>query len=110
MKVCFCKPPHPNYPTPSQINCYRSEGWDSRGGVAYKSKLSFWRNLETFFKQCRSADSAGFLQSLDFGKSPWGPQKPTAYTHGPVNPPTPEGANTRVELLLPQIIVENIVY
>ena len=33
-----------------------------------KCKLFFfWRNPETFFKQCRSADSAGVLQSFGLG-------------------------------------------
>ena len=39
MKVCFSKPPHPDYPTPSKMNRYRSEG--GLHGVGWLRKTNF---------------------------------------------------------------------
>ena len=49
-RVCFSDPPHPGQPTPSKMIRYRSEGWFTWGGVAYKSKLWIWGKTRTFFK------------------------------------------------------------
>ena len=53
--------------------------------------------------------TAKFCKVLVFGK-PALPQSPSTYTYGLVKSADPEGDHTRVELLVLQIIVENIVY